>query len=209
MRKSAIAILIAANLVMLAAGIVTIPPNVRGTTENTNPPAVLATDLPAASGKTEPLGTVSLSTAKRPASEEFLWYTEGVFLNGTPADAVFIEQYESVKGGWKGLIIYDPSNEHGMNGMELLNVAIDGTKEDASVTFDWYWAFWANEDNGVDETEMDDVTYAGRWENGNLTGTGAGTLRLAQFYEQNLKQYAVGTVDTPDGIPAFIALVRP
>ena len=209
MRKSAIAILIAANLVMLAAGIVTIPPNVRGTTENTNPPAVLATDLPAASGKTEPLGTLDLSTAKRPASEEFLWYTEGVFLNGAPADAVFIEQYESVKGGWKGLIIYDPSNEHGMNGMELLNVAIDGTKEDASVAFDWYWAFWANEENGVDETEMDDVTYAGRWENGSLTGTGAGTLRLAQFYEQNLKQYAVGTLDTPDGIPAFIALVRP
>ena len=34
-------------------------------------------------------------------------------------------------------------------------------------------------------------------------------LHLTQFYELNRKQYAVGTMDTPDGIPALVALVRP
>jgi hypothetical protein len=33
--------------------------------------------------------------------------------------------------------------------------------------------------------------------------------RLTRFYELNGKQYAVGTMDTSDGIPASIAMARP
>ena len=44
---------------------------------------------------------------------------------------------------------------------------------------------------------------------GGLWASGAGTIRLTQFYEQSGKQYAIGTMDTPDGIPALVALVRP
>ena len=44
---------------------------------------------------------------------------------------------------------------------------------------------------------------------GGLWASGAGTIRLTQFYEKNGKQYAIGTMDTPDGIPALVALVRP
>lgn len=39
--------------------------------------------------------------------------------------------------------------------------------------------------------------------------SGAGTIRIKNFYEQEGKQYALGSMDTPDGIPALVALVRP
>ena len=56
---------------------------------------------------------------------------------------------------------------------------------------------------------MEDSVFLGKWENGGLWASGAGTIRLTQFYEQSGKQYAIGTMDTPDGIPALVALVRP
>ncbi len=40
-------------------------------------------------------------------------------------------------------------------------------------------------------------------ESGGLWASGAGTIRLTLFYELNRMQYAVGTMDTPDGIPAL------
>jgi hypothetical protein len=44
-----------------------------------------------------------------------------------------------------------------------------------------------------------------RWE----WDSGTKTIRLTRFYELKGKQYAAGTMDTLDGIPASIAMVRP
>lgn len=93
--------------------------------------------------------------------------------------------------------------------MEFLNVSLAGTAESLSLTLDWYRIFWANEGESFDETDMEDGIFNGKWESGGLWASGAGTIRLTQFYTQNEKQFAIGTMDTPDGIPALVALVRP
>lgn len=218
------AILIAANVIMLVVGIFTIPPNLRAEAEKessvpraeqTSPvtpsPEDEAPPASAESGgvpSSEETG-VSLSTEERPDLEDFLWYTEDVAYDGVPSDANIIDSIGLLTGGWKALIIYDPDNEYDAGAMEFLNIALAGTAESLSLTLDWYQIFWANEGESFDETDMEDGVFSGKWENGGLWASGAGTIRLTQFYEKNGKQYAVGTLETPDGIPALVALVRP
>ena len=218
------AILIAANVIMLVVGIFTIPPNLRAEAEKessvpraeqTSPvtpsPEDEAPPASAESGgvpSSEETG-VSLSTEERPDLEDFLWYTEDVAYDGVPSDANIIDNIGPLTGSWKALIIYDPNNEYDAGAMEFLNVALAGTAESLSLTLDWYQIFWANEGESFDETDMEDGVFSGKWENGGLWASGAGTIRLTQFYEKNGKQYAVGTMDMPDGIPALVALVRP
>lgn len=218
------AILIVANLLMLVIGVLTIPPNLRAEAEKesfvpraeqtlpvTPSPEDEAPPASAESGgvpSPEETGT-SLSTEERPDLEDFLWYTESVQYDGVPSDANIIDSIGSLTGGWKALIIYDPDNEYDASAMEFLNTVLAGKAESLSLTLDWYQIFWANEGESFDETDMEDGVFSGKWENGGLWASGAGTIRLTQFYEQSGKQYAVGTMDTPDGIPALVALVRP
>lgn len=190
-------ILIAANLLMLVIGVLTIPPNLRSV-DAKGTPAPSAEQIDA-----------SLSTDERPDLEDFLWYTENVAYNGVPANTSMIDNIDPLAGSWKALIIYDPNNEYDAGAMEFLNVALAGTAESLSLTLDWYQIFWANEGESFDESDMEDGVFSGKWENGGLWASGAGTIRLTQFYEKNGKQHAVGTMDTPDGIPALVALVRP
>lgn len=149
------------------------------------------------------------STKERPDLGDFLWYTEDVHYNGVPKDVKKLHTVESVSQGWKALILYDPNNEFQSNATEFLNITIEGTESNLVLVLDWYHIFWGKDGEYFDETEMEDTEFRGKWENDGLWASGAGTIRLTQFYELNGKQYAVGTMDTPDGIPAFIAMVRP
>ena len=223
-----IAVLIAANLVMLVIGVLTIPPNLKAAAGGNTPApraeqtAPVSTDesgtadwgdnTPAptdAPVSTDAPAPANLSTTERPDLEDFLWYTEDVYYNGAPSDAAEITSLDALTGGWKGLIIYDPEGTHDSSGMEFLNIALAGTADDLSLALDWYLIFWGNEGESYDETDMEDTVFRGKWENGSLWASGAGTIRLERFYSLHDKQYATGTMDTPDGIPAFIALVRP
>ena len=224
LKKGLIAALIAANVIMLVVGILTIPPNLRSAdgkgppalgTEQTAPFTPLQEEQPPP--ETVESGDIpapeetggSLSTEERPDLEDFLWYTEDVAYNGVPADANIIDDISSLTGSWKALIVYDPDNEYDAGAMEFLNIALAGTAESLSLTLDWYQIFWTNEGESFDETDMEDSVFSGKWESGGLWASGAGTIRLTQFYEQSGKQYAVGTMDTPDGTPALVALARP
>ena len=224
LKKGLIAVLITANVIMLVVGILTIPPNLRSAdgkeppapgTEQTTPvtpsPKEEAPPTPTESGDipAPEVTGVSLSTEERPDLEDFLWYTEDVAYDGVPSDANIIDNIDPLTGSWKALIIYDPNNEYDAGAMEFLNIALAGTAESLSLTLDWYQIFWANEGESFDETDMEDGVFNGKWENGGLWASGAGTIHLTQFYELNGKQYAIGTMDTPDGIPALVALVRP
>ena len=207
MKKGLIVALIAANVIMLVVGVFTIPPNLlsvdaKGTPAPGTEQTVPITPSPEETG-------ASLSTEKRPDLEDFLWYTEDVAYDGVPSDANIIDNIDPLTGGWKAIIIYDPNDEYDAGAMEFLNIALAGTAESLSLTLDWYQIFWANEGESFDETDMEDGVFSGKWENGGLWASGAGTIRLTQFYEKNGKQYAIGTMDTPDGIPALVALVRP
>ena len=224
LKKGLISVLIAANLLMLVIGIITIPPNLRSAAVKESPvPKVEQTtpitpspeeQIPPAAMKSENVlapevtGT-NLSTEERPDLQDFLWYTEDVAYDGVPSDANIIDNIDPLTGSWKALIIYDPNNEYDAGAMEFLNVALTGTTESLTLNLDWYQIFWANEGESFDETDMKDSVFRGKWEKGGLWASGAGTIRLTQFYELNEKQYAVGTMDTPDGIPALVALVRP
>jgi len=227
-KRALIAVLIAANLVMLVIGVLTIPPNLKAAAGGNTPApraeqtAPVSTDEPGTvdRGDNTPASTdapvstdapapENLSTTERPDLGDFLWYTEDVLYNGAPSDAAAITSLDMLTGGWKALIIYDPDNSMDSNAYEFLNIALAGTADDLSLTLDWYQIFWANEGESFDETDMEDGAYSGKWENGGLWASGAGTIRLTRFYEQNGKQYAVGTMDTPDGTPALVALVRP
>lgn len=201
------AILIAANLLMLVIGVLTIPPNLPSAAVKESP--VPRTEQTAPATPSPEVIGVSLSTEERPDLEDFLWYTEDVVYDGVPSDANIIDNIGPLTGSWKALIIYDPSNEYDSGAMEFLNVALAGAAESLSLTLDWYQIFWANEGERFDETDMEDGVFLGKWENGGLWASGAGTIHLTQFYELNGKQYAVGTMDTPDGTPALVALVRP
>lgn len=224
LKKGLIAVLITANVIMLVVGILTIPPNLRSAdrkeppapgTEQTTPvtpsPKEEAPPTPTESGyiPTPEETDTSLSTEEHPDLEDFLWYTEDVAYDGVPSDANIIDSIDLLTGSWKALIVYDPNNEYDAGAMEFLNIALAGTAESLSLTLDWYQIFWANEGESFDESDMEDSVFLGKWENGGLWASGAGTIHLAQFYELNGKQYAVGTMDTPDGTPALMALVRP
>jgi hypothetical protein len=224
LKKGLIAALIAANVIMLVVGVFTIPPNLRSTAVKKSPaPRAEQTSpaTPSPEEQTPPAATesgsipapevtgVSLSTEERPDLEDFLWYTEDVVYDGVPSDANIIDNIDPLTGSWKALIIYDPNNEYDAGAMEFLNVALAGTAESLSLTLDWYQIFWANEGESFDESDMEDSVFLGKWETGGLWASGVGTIRLTQFYEQSGKQYAIGTMDTPDGIPALLALVRP
>ena len=224
-KRGLIVVLIAANLIMLTIGILTIPANIRGsmekgtTTPSTEQAAPINTievtpdenaDVVTPSASNGNQGSdISLSTQERPNLEDFLWYTEDVLYNGVPVDNAPINRFYEATGGWKALIVYDPDNTYDANAMEFLNISVGGTEDDLNLTLDWYLIFWSGEGNSVDETNMDDAVFNGKWENDGLWASGAGTIRLTQFYSLGNKQYAIGTMDTPDGIPAFIALVRP
>ncbi|MGI5979242.1 MAG: hypothetical protein ACOX66_07045 [Oscillospiraceae bacterium] len=224
MKKGLIAALIAANVVMFVIAVLTIPPNLRASagkkapapkTEKTAPatlypkeelpPAIPESDNLPAPGKTG----ANFSTEERPDLEDFLWYTEDVAYNGVPAGVKPISNIASLTGGWKAFIHYDPNNEYDSAATEFLNISLAGTADSLSLTLDWYHIFWEGAGESIDETDMEDSVFNGKWENSGLWASGPGTIRLTQFYEQNGKQYAVGTMDTPDGIPALVAMVRP
>lgn len=184
------AILIVANLLMLAAGIITIPANLREKTEGSA------------------AGSSAYSTEERPSLEDFLWYTQGVYSDGVPADAVIIEDFADITGGWKGLIFFDPENQQELRGMKLVNLTISGSTKDLSLTLDWYMAYYPDEGISTDETEYEDMVFNGSWDGG-LVATAQATIYFPQFYKLNDKQYAIGHMDTLNDIPAYMALVRP
>lgn len=86
------AILIAANLLMLVIGVLTML--VTPASEKETPPAATESgSIPAP----EVTG-VSLSTEERPDLEDFLWYTEDVVYDGVPSDANIIDNIGPLTG---------------------------------------------------------------------------------------------------------------
>lgn len=209
-KKILIGVLILADSALLVVGAITIPPHFKGN-EGSKALSVFSKkdfseDTVDSEQKEE---SINLSTKERPELEDFMWYTESVVYDGVPADAEAITKIETATGGWKALIIYDPDDTHDSCAMEFLNMDISGAADSVSLTLDWYLIYWLEEGESFDETGMEDTVFKGKWEKGSLLASGAGSIMLTNFYTLNDKQYAIGTMDTPDGIPAYVALVRP
>ncbi len=229
-RKTLIFLLIAANVLMLVVGAVTVLPHMRGAAgqaaasfepspflgaedvDEEMDEATLPDPKPKKDDKKQekksPIST-GLSTDERPGLDEFMWYLEGVYQDGVPSGAAVIDNLKYIKGGWKGLIVYDPEGEFGENAADFLNMKIDGKESKLSLTLDWYLMAVSDEAGTFDVSDMEDSVFKGKWKDGALWASGPGTIRLTQFYEWKGKQYAIGTMETPDGMPAVCALVRP
>ena len=208
-------LLIVANLAMLVIGIITIPPNLRDMMGETSAPTVsepadrIETSKPIEDTQTPETATPDSPNYERPEWVDFQWYTEGVHQQGIPSDVDMINSFEAITGDWKCYIVYDPRNQHDSNAIEMLNVVISGTEESVRIVADWFLFHDFMADSTTNIEDHEDSIFDGKWEEGGFWASGPGTIRLKDFYEIDGTQYAVGTVDTPDGIPAFIALVRP
>lgn len=149
------------------------------------------------------------NTTEKPMLVEFTWLYEGVYYQGIPQGAVIIDDYPSIAGDWKALIWYDPEGKiENIDAKSLFNINISGQAEEVVMTFDWNLIVY-NSQEVKDESDMPDEIFTGKLEEGKLAANGFANLKLEIFYFFEGKEYALGTMQMPDGSPALIALVRP
>lgn len=144
-------------------------------------------------------------TYERPTLADFEWVTMDILKGDVPEDEpVYFSQ---ILGGWKCYILDDP--ESGAAAERLLNVTIDGTPENITLTFDWYYTHNYRLDEGYDDNTPDSVFTGAVNEDGYIETLGAGKAVLTDFYAQDGHLYAIGMMSWPDGVKGYIAIVRP
>lgn len=152
---------------------------------------------------------VNLSTTEKPGLSDFMWYFDNVYYNGIPEEATPITDSSALNGGWKGFRWYDPEYTCDSYMLEFLNaeITIEGDRTNVTLTLN---DLHLPDSTVIDESGSEPLGYQGAWDGSRIEASGGGTVNLDTFYTlDDGRQYAVGTFDSPDGIPAFIALVRP
>ena len=168
-----------------------------------------STKAPATKGNTETsrraFDPADYDTDDRPTLADFTWVTMEILEGDVPEDAPVY--FSEILGGWKCYILDDPAQ--GSYAERLLNVTIEGTPEDITLTFDWFYTHLYNTDEGFDDSTPDSI-YTGKINSeGYIETFGAGSAVLTDFYVQNGHQYAIGIMKWPDGARGYIAITRP
>lgn len=148
-----------------------------------------------------------ISTDAYPSLEDisgFDW--TGTWLTKT-SEAVSITDTRVMRGGWKAYMVSDPQNVRDSLAEHFLNVYIDGTKYDLTITLDWYRTYIASLGESFEDSSPDSV-FQGECHGGTIEAIGSGKLVLTGFYYENGKEYATGKYTWPDGVEAVIGLVR-
>ena len=152
---------------------------------------------------------MSLSTDERPKMDEFGWiYGQESFIYAPPGFGEIQYNPLSWSGSWKYMIILNPTNSSGIFTRSWGNITIGVYNGAADCTIDWYMG-------GTDYSEMyeenaPDSHFFGDVSGGGLTANGdMGFLSLEYMWKYDGGQYAIGTFTTKDGLPAYIALMRP
>ncbi len=149
------------------------------------------------------------STTDVPKDADFKnWYIGNAQTKGKPKGANSIADFSAITGSWKVLFFQDPKNKYGVKAYTYANVTIDGSAEKLTYSIKRHSTRFLTTNETVKETDVDDV-FNGKWKSGKLTASGAGSLTISAFWQQNGKQYATGTFDSPDGMPVSIGMVRP
>ncbi len=176
-----------------------------GTDTSTGTDASSSTDT---STGTDASTATELSTSERPDLGDFLWYLEGVYYDGIPDNAAYINEFSNLTGGWKAVFYYDPEFTVDAFGYDFMNIVIDGSAENTSVTLDWYLYYGDSEE--WDKTDLNDSVLTGTYGADGITAGSPGfMIYITDFYSLNGKQYAVGYLNLQSGEPSFVALVRP
>ena len=155
---------------------------------------------------------MSYDTSERPSFDEFEWcYGQYGLIYAPPEGADMITNPLGYSGGWKSMIIYNPTNSSGSYSRELDNVIIGINSGAVDMTIDWYY-FEEPFSESYDMSGDPDTLFLGNTFDGGFSVSSTdytATIVLSYFWKADGKEYALGTIATADGIPAYIALVRP
>ena len=150
------------------------------------------------------------STNARPSFDEFEWCFGQNGLIYTPSSGVdMITEPLGFTGGWKAMVIYNPSNYAGTFIRELDNVDIGINGDSVDMTFDWYLMSYDTSES-YNEEDMADTLFLGSVSGSGFTVTaGDAELTMNYFWKADGKEYALGTMQLPDLTSAYVALIRP
>lgn len=152
---------------------------------------------------------MSMSTYARPTFDEFWWcYGQNGFIYTPPTGADMINDPLGYSGGWKAMVIYNPSNMAGTYMRELDNIDIGVYSDSCTITIDWYY-MEIDSTESYNEEDMADSNFFGYVTNTGLYASGDADISLNYLWKEDGKEYALGTIITSDGLPAYLAMVRP
>ena len=181
------------------------------TTAETTTTAPKTTNNPA----TEPHSDItdeawSFSTYERPKFDEFEWcFGQGGLVYEMPANADAITDPLGYTGGWKAMVIYNPTNSAGTFIRELDNIDIN-VHDDGTVflSIDWY-LMDIDSAESYSEEDMPDTSFEGYTTPDGIYLSGDADISINSLWKADGKEYALGTLVTSDGLPAYLAMVRP
>ena len=169
----------------------------------TKTPETIATKV--AETSRESLDPKLFDTDERPTLADFTWVTKDILAGKVPEDEPVY--FSEILGGWKCYILDDSS--YGSYAERLLNMRIEGTTEEITLTFDWYYTHMYNTDEGYDDPSPDSVFTGGLNKDRYIETFGAGSAVLTDFFMKDGHQYGIGIMNWPDGTKGFIAITRP
>ncbi len=155
---------------------------------------------------------MAYSTYQRPTFDEFEWcYGQNGFIYEPPASGSVITNDLGFSGGWKCMIIYNPTNIEGTYIRELDNVDIVVENGLVDLTIDWY--LMTNDTQaGIDNEEsMPDLKLTGSSLGGGISVSNDDvntSMIISSFWKENGYEYALGTMQLSDGMLAYVALTR-
>lgn len=152
----------------------------------------------------------SLSTRARPTLADFQgWFINGAMKRGRPAGVKLLSDISEISGSWKAFLFLDPSNKYDCKAHTLGTITIEGTNERPKFYLKRYSTHFFSDNETLNESDEAPDAFSGRWAAGKLNASGVGSFTITAFWEQDGKQYAIGTFSAQDGIPASMAMVRP
>lgn len=151
-----------------------------------------------------------LSTDAIPTEADFKsWYINSAMKSGKPGNAKTLSGISDVSGSWKVLLYQDPTNKYGVKAYTFATITIDGTDENAQLSLKRHSIRFLTDNTSVSEESEAPDAFSAKWKSGKLIASGVGSMTISSFWEQGGKQYAIGTFDSPDGMPVSLGMVRP
>lgn len=146
---------------------------------------------------------------EEPSLSDFMWYFDDVYWNGIPKNSSRLSDSAYLSGDWKIFIWFDHEKGSDTYWIEFGNVNLDFSDDNVNVVVKPCKLYPPSGAEPLDLTNSGIDRYNGKFSDGELHATGAGNFHITNFYTfDGGKQYAVGSIDEPDGTPTVIALVR-
>ena len=141
-----------------------------------------------------------------PTLEDFQWLNYEIYSGGAPEDAPRLA-FPEIIGGWKVYLITDPQQKYDSFMESLMTAYIEPAQEGVSVTLDWYYSrIGETDEDFLDDSP--DSEFMGSWADGSIEAYGPGSIHLTDFFRWEGKDCAIGWMVWPDGVDAFIAMVK-